>query len=250
MPQPVTVLVHGVPETAAIWNTLTPLLEPARVIRLSPPGFGAPIPTGFSATAEEYRLWLISELEKFDHPVNIVGHDFGGIHTLNAVVSRPDLVHSWVSDVIGIFDPDYQWHDLAQTWQTPGAGEDAIAEMMNVPHRDRTANLIGRGLATQVAPEVAEGMNTTMGECILQLYRDTAQPAMANLGKALDKAAARPGLSIFATDDHWVGTDHQRHRTAQRAGAQTAMLDGLGHWWFTENPDTAATVLNNFWRAL
>lgn len=64
MPDPSTVLVHGVPETAAIWNTLTPLLEPQRVIRLSPPGFGAPIPIRFTATAEECRHWLISELEK------------------------------------------------------------------------------------------------------------------------------------------------------------------------------------------
>lgn len=245
-----TVLVHGVPETAAIWNNVLPLLKPKHVIRLSPPGFGAPVPAGFTATAEEYRLWLISELEELDHPVDIVGHDFGGIHTLNAVMSRPDLVRSWVCDVIGIFDPDYHWHELAQTWQTPGAGEDAIVEMMDVPHRERTANLIGRGLATQLAHDIAEGMNTTMGQCILKLYRDTAQPAMAALGEGLGRAAARPGLSIFATNDHWVGTDHQRHRASQLAGAQTAILDGLGHWWFTENPGTSAAVLNDFWRAL
>lgn len=250
MPATTTVLVHGVPETAQIWNTLVPLLEPPRVVRLSPPGFGTTIPTGFTATAEEYRLWLISELERFDHPVDIVGHDFGGIHTLNVVMSRPDLVRSWVCDVIGIFDPDYHWHDLAQTWQTPGAGEAAIAQMMDVPHEDRTANLISRGLASQVAHHVAQGMDTTMGECILKLYRDTAQPTMAIAGENLERAAARPGLSILPTDDHWVGTDQQRRRAAQRAGAQTAVLDGLGHWWFTENPDTAATVLNDFWRAL
>lgn len=112
-----------------------------------------------------------------DHPVSIVGHDFGGIHDLDAVMSRPDLVYSWVPDVIGIFDPDYRWHDLAQTRQTPRAGEDA--------YRD-------------------DG-GPTMGECILQLYRDTAQPTMVNLVKDLDRAAAGSGLSIFATDDHGVG---------------------------------------------
>jgi len=250
MQETTTVLVHGVPETEPIWDTLVPLLDAERIVRLSPPGFGAPLPAGFTATADEYRLWLIGELERFDHPVNVVGHDFGGIHTLNVVMSRPDLVRSWVCDVIGIFDPDYHWHDLAQTWQTPGAGEAAIAQMMDVPHADRTANLISRGLASQVAHHVAEGMNTTMGECILQLYRDTAQPAMAILGGNLERASARPGLCILPTDDHWVGTDDQRDRAAHRAGARTAILDGLGHWWFAENPDTAATVLNDFWRGL
>ena len=250
MQETTTVLVHGVPETEPIWDTLVPLLDAERIVRLSPPGFGAPLPAGFTATADEYRIWLISELERFGHPVNVVGHDFGGIHTLNVVMSRPDLVRSWVCDVIGIFDPDYHWHDLAQTWQTPGAGEAAIAQMMDVPHADRTANLISRGLASQVAHDVAEGMNTTMGECILKLYRDTAQPAMAILGGNLERASARPGLCILPTDDHWVGTDDQRDRAAHRAGARTAILDGLGHWWFAESPDTAATVLNDFWRGL
>jgi pimeloyl-ACP methyl ester carboxylesterase len=248
MDETTTVLVHGVPETAPIWDTLVPLLERERVVRLSPPGFGAPVPTGFTATAEEYRLWLISRLEEFPHPVDIVGHDFGGIHTVNVVMSRPDLVRSWVSDVIGIFDPAYRWHELAQTWQTRGSGEDAIAQMMGVSHDDRTANLVARGLSRDVAHAVAEGMNNTMGDCILRLYRDTAQPAMATLGRNLEKAAARPGLSIFASDDHWVGTDDQRHRTAHRAGARTEVLDGLGHWWFAENPHAGAAALNNFWR--
>jgi len=55
-----------------------------------------------------------------------------------------------------------------------------------------------------------EGQNAAMGECILRLYRDAAQPAMAELGRNLERAAARPGLSIIATEDHLVGTDEQR----------------------------------------
>ena len=39
-----------------------------------------------------------------------------------------------------------------------------------------------------------EGQNAAMGECILRLYRDAAQPAMAELGRNLERAAARPGL--------------------------------------------------------
>jgi hypothetical protein len=42
-------------------------------------------------------------------------------------MTRPDLLRSWATDAIGVFDPDYVWHDLAQTWQTPGAGEEAMA---------------------------------------------------------------------------------------------------------------------------
>jgi pimeloyl-ACP methyl ester carboxylesterase len=245
-----TALVHGNPETSAVWDTLLPLLEPTHIVRLSPPGFGAPVPAGFSATFEEYRLWLIGELEKLDQPVDIVGHDFGGSHVMNVVMSRPDLVRSWVCDTIGIFDEDYQWHDLAQTWQTPGVGEEAIERMVDASLEDRTADLVGLGMRHDVAQHVAEGQNAAMGDSILKLYRDTAQPMMATVGRHLENAAARPGLSIMTGDDYRVGTDDQRRRAAHRAGAQLEVLDGLGHWWFSQDPERAAKILNTFWSGL
>src|SRR6202012_6201020 len=55
-------LVHGTPETAAVWDRLAPLLDHGPVVRLSPPGFGAPVPPRFTATAEEYRGWLVSRV--------------------------------------------------------------------------------------------------------------------------------------------------------------------------------------------
>ncbi|MEV8406815.1 alpha/beta hydrolase [Streptomyces niveus] len=107
------VLVHGLPETSAVWE---PLLEELvklghrDVVRLSPPAFGAPWPDGFSATVEGYQDWLVGELSAFGAPVDLVGHDFGGVHAVNVAISRPDLLHSWVSDVAGVFEPDYVWH--------------------------------------------------------------------------------------------------------------------------------------------
>ena len=244
------VLVHGNPETSAVWDTLVPLLDRTDILRLSPPGFGAPIPDGFTATFEEYRVWLVDELDKLEQPVDIVGHDFGGSHVMNAVMSRPDLVRSWVCDTIGIFDEDYQWHDLAQIWQAPGAGEDAIARMVNSTVEARTADLVELGMRYDVAQHVAEGQNDVMGDCILKLYRDTAQPTMKTVGRNLEAAAARPGLSIMTGEDHRVGTDDQRRRAARRAGAQLEYLDGLGHWWFSQDPDRAAKVLSAFWACL
>ena len=243
-------LVHGNPETAAVWNRLAPLLDRGPVVRLSPPGFGAAVPPGFTATVEEYRRWLIAELENLEQPVDLVGHDWGGGHVVNVAMTRPDLVRSWVCDVIGLFDQDYRWHDLGQVWATPGAGEDAVAAMIDPPVADRAAALVQRGMHEDVALLVAEGQNAAMGECILRLYRDAAQPAMAELGRNLERAAARPGLSIIATEDHLVGTDEQRRRASARAGAQIAELEGLGHWWFTQDPQQGAAAINHFWAGM
>src|ERR1700685_3636211 len=83
-------LVHGNPETAAVWDRLAPLLDRGPVVRLSPPGFGAPVPPGFTPTVEEYRRWLVAELEGFKRPVDLVGHDWGGAHGMNVVMTRAE----------------------------------------------------------------------------------------------------------------------------------------------------------------
>ncbi|MEK6441984.1 alpha/beta fold hydrolase [Pseudonocardia sp. T1-2H] len=245
------VLVHGNPETAAVWDLLVPLLEPSPVVRLSPPGFGAPVPEGFGATMPEYRDWLIGEIEALDAgPVDLVGHDWGGGHVLNVAMARPDLLRSWVSDIVGVFDPEYVWHDLAQVWQQPGVGEQAVAQMAAAPVAARAANLADRGMAPAVADRVAAGFDEAMAQSILRLYRSAAQPALAEAGRDLEKAAQRPGLAIMPSEDFRVGTEEQRHRAAARAGARVECLDGLGHWWMAEDPKRGAEALNRFWASL
>ena len=124
MPPTPAVFVHGNPETAAIWDPIAQELD-REIIRLSPPGFGNPVPAGFEVSVIGYREWLIDELTQLGEPVDLVGHDWGGAHVVGVAMTRPDLLRSWASDTLGIFEPDYVWHELAQTWQTPGAGESA-----------------------------------------------------------------------------------------------------------------------------
>lgn len=244
------VLVHGNPETDAIWDPLVEALGRADVARLSPPGFGAPLPGDFPATFIAYRDWLEAELERFDAPVDLVGHDWGGAHVVNAVMHRPELVRSWTSDVVGLFDPEYVWHDMAQVWQTPGAGEDVIAAMIGSSLADRTAQLAGFGIPEDIAARLAAGQGPEMGRAILALYRSAVQPAMAEAGRDLGNAAARPGLSLLATDDPFIGVTDTRRRAADRAGARTAVLDGLGHWWMVQDPARGAQALTDFWASL
>ncbi|MEY4081211.1 MAG: hypothetical protein RL430_1641, partial [Actinomycetota bacterium] len=55
------VFVHGNPETPAIWSDLIAELRRRGIEDLvthTPPGFGAPAPSGWGATQPEYRDWL------------------------------------------------------------------------------------------------------------------------------------------------------------------------------------------------
>jgi pimeloyl-ACP methyl ester carboxylesterase len=244
------VFVHGNPETDAVWDPLLAQLGRDDVVRLSPPGFGAPVPPGFAGTVDAYRDWLVAELEALGRPVDLVGHDWGGAHVVNVALARPDLLRSWATDAIGIFDPGYVWHPLAQTWQGRD-GERAIAERFGGTRTERTLGMIARGMADgAVASRIAAAQDETMGRAVIALYRSAAQPAMAYRGRSLERAAARPGLCLLATEDHAVGTEAQRRRAAARAGAGVATLEGLGHWWLLQNPAAGAAELERFWRTV
>ncbi|WP_018332546.1 alpha/beta fold hydrolase [Actinomycetospora chiangmaiensis] len=246
------VLVHGNPESAAIWDPLVAELARAGVedvVRLSPPGFGVPLPDDFPATVTAYRDWLIGELERFDRPVDLLGHDWGGGHVVTALLRRPELVRSWADDALGLFEPDYVWHDLAQTWQTPGDGEASLDRMFGGTPGQRAERMESRGIGRAEALQIAGVQGEDMKRAVLALYRSATQPVMAEIGRDLPTLAARPGLAILATADHFVGSEELRRRAAERAGADVAVLDELGHWWMTEDPARAARVLTAFWRA-
>ncbi len=244
------VLVHGNPETDAIWGPMLEALGRDDVVCLSPPGFGARLPDGFGATYLDYRGWLEGELERFDEPVDLVGHDWGGGHVMTVAMHRPELLRSWATDVIGLFDTDYVWHDLAQVWQTPGAGEELVDTMMGGTAQERAGQWAEVGIPLDIATSIAKAQGPEMGRAILALYRSAAQPVLAEVGSGLESAAAKPGLSLLATEDTYVGTDEMRRRAAQRAGARTEVLDGLGHWWMMQDPSRSAAVLNAFWESL
>jgi pimeloyl-ACP methyl ester carboxylesterase len=247
------VLVHGNPETVAVWDPLVASLAEAGitdVVPLAPPGFGAPVPPGFEATVDGYRDWLIAELERLDGPVDLVGHDWGGGHVATALMARPELVRSWANDVLGVFEPDYVWHELAQAWQTPEVGEAHVAAMLGGTPVAKAERMVGLGIDREVADRLAAGQDETMQACVLRLYRDAVQPAMARRGEALERLRARPGLAILATEDHFTGDEAMRRRAAERAGAQVAVLQGLGHWWMVQDPNRSVGVLTAFWAGL
>jgi pimeloyl-ACP methyl ester carboxylesterase len=242
--------VHGNPETSAVWGPLLGQLDRDDVVCLSPPGFGAPLHRGFDPTMTAYRDWLIARLEAFRHPVDLVGHDWGGGHVLNVAMARPDLIRSWVSDAAGLLDPEYEWHPLARIWQTPGDGEQLVETMFTAPLEQRITAMRDLGIASPVAERLAAGQDEQMGRAILALYRSADKPALAAAGRHLSTAAARPGLVISPTDDDTTGSEQSRRRVAKLAGAEVAVLAGVGHWWMVQDALQGARALTEFWSRL
>ena len=239
------VLVHGNPETEAIWGPLRTELGRDDIITLSPPGFGSALPQDFDTTSDGYLAWLALELEQLDGPIDLVGHDWGGGHVVRLAMTRPDLIRSWCTDIIGIFSHDYVWHDAAQSWQGPD-GEAAVQSMIDLSDADWAAVFAQLGMGESVAHKVAPWVNSEMGQAILGLYRSAAQPVIGNLGDDLQAASQRPGLCIVATQDTYTGGEKIHRQAAEKCAADVAVLDGLGHWWMCEDPTRSAEVLNTW----
>ena len=245
-----TAFVHGVPETSAIWQPLVAALASkgeTDVELLSPPGFGVPLPEGFEPTRSGYANWLTAQLERLGGNVDLVGHDWGAGHVLGALDLRPDLIRSWATDCAGLVHPDYVWHEMAQVWQTPAAGEQVVAEMVGVESATRAAGFVEFGMPAAIAAEVAAHQTEDMGRAILALYRSGAQPVMSELGARLTATSLPPGLVLMPTEDPYVGPLANTLALAEALSAPVHRLEGRGHWWMFEELDGVADALLQHW---
>jgi alpha/beta superfamily hydrolase len=146
--------------------------------------------------------------------------------------------------------PDYEWHTNAKQWQTPEVGEKAVADMVSTSESDFVAFFSSLGMTADIAGQVKRGINDEMARCILELYRDAAQPRMTELGRQFIAAAPANGLVIVATNDHFAGPVENMTQIAAQVNAKTATIADAGHWWMCEQPQFAASMLRQHWRSV
>ena len=231
--------VHGVPDTARLWDPIRSFLSRTDVVAHNMPGFDAPLPDGFGATNNEYAAWLIARIEEIGERVDIVGHDWGSRLVQRIVFLRPDLIRTWTCGGAPQ-DPEYVWHATAQIWQTPGAGEELMERM--TPDVI-AATLAPQGLGEEAAREVASHVDDLMKDCILKLYRSAKN--VSTDWQALEGDYG-PGLVIWGADDPYSSPDFGS-RIAGRTGAKSVTLEGCQHWWPSERPKEVAALLEELW---
>ncbi len=236
------VLVHGVPETADLWDDVRERLDQPS-IALQLPGFGCPRPDGFSATKDAYAEWVADEIRKIDEPVDLVGHDWGGGFSVRVGQRYPELVRSWVTDVAGVVHPDYVWHDFAQIWQTEGAGEEFWQGQLAAGTEAATATYQLFGLDEKGAAKLGAMADETMADCILPLYRSATPNPHADWPDSYVKSQ-KPCLVINPTGDPFTSAN-RAPEVAEVFGARLANLES-GHFWPMEKPDEGAAILNEF----
>lgn len=234
--------LHGVPDTPRLWSPLLRALGPEAAGALTPamPGFGCPLPAGFSCTKEAYADWLIGQLEAAGGGVDLVGHDWGALLAVRVASLRPDLIRTWaVTNALP--DPAYRWHSTARMWQTPLLGEFSMA--MVRPRALRVA-LIKGGMPADLAATEAQHVDKTMRQAILRLYRSAVHVG-AEWGSDL-RALPKRGLVWWGADDPFVDLA-TAERFCARWGVPLTVERGAGHWACAERPEAFAAALRTHW---
>ena len=242
---PTKLFLHGVPDTPSMWDPLIAELGLSSDAYRAPamPGFIAPAPAGFSSTNEAYVDWYISEIEKAhaqSGPVDLVGHDWGAIITVRVASLRPDLVRTWcVANALP--HPDYKWHSMARTWQTPVLGE----LIMAVTRKEALCkSLHAQGIPADLASKEASHWSPHMRKAILRLYRSaktTGQdwwPETKNLPER--------GMVFWGVDDPYVPVEIA-DKFCAATGAKLIKQEQTGHWSIVERADVLADALKVHW---
>lgn len=233
------VFVHGVPDTHRVWDEVLPLLDRSDVVALDLPGFAVE-PGPAEPTKEFYATWLTAQLEAVGEPVDLVGHDWGGMLCVRVASARPDLVRTLTFGGSPV-DEAYVWHPAAQLWQTPEVGEQVMAG--TTPETMAPA-LETQGLTPAQAAACAAGIHDEMKRCILALYRSAVHVG-DEWAPGLD-GFDRPALALFGAGDLAVPTE-VGERMSARMGGRLVVLD-CGHWWPLERPAEVAAELTRLWR--
>ncbi|MEL6663317.1 MAG: alpha/beta hydrolase [Pseudomonadota bacterium] len=243
----VRLLIHGVPDSPAVWGPLIKALGAEAPIEAPAlPGFHDPLPSGFHPNKDSYANWVVSEMERLHAatgPVDLVGHDWGALLVLRAASLRPELVRSWaISNAM--IDPDYSGHTIARAWATPVLGEIVMALTRKAA---LAKSLAENGLPEDIAQKEAAAWNPSMRRCILGLYRSAVGLRFSGDWVTRLEDLPERGLVLWGETDPYVplkfGTAF-----AERHGVPFHLEPDAGHWAIAERAESIAEALKTHWQ--
>lgn len=234
------VFIHGVPDTVHVWDSVFSQLARTDLLALELPGFDTAVPAGFSASKEEYIDWIIRKLEEIGDPVDLIGHDWGCLLTARVASLRPDLVRTWAAGS-GPVSAGYEWHALANIWQTPGKGEQWMRELDPGEFSQQLQKL---GVPAEIAPAMAARVDERMKQVILSLYRSALhvgqewQPELAKI--------TSPGLVFWGEHDEACPIRFAGELADDTHAERVLKLD-CGHWTPLQKSREVAEALTAHW---
>ena len=242
--QPVLFL-HGNPDSGYMWSGVIERMGGGfRCIAPDLPAFGrSGVPTTFDPSLDGMANFLeeIGAAVGISAPVDLVGHDFGGIFGLAWAIRNPARVRRLVLTNTQFF-PDYRWHILARIWRTPVLGELSMATM----NRAAFGLLMRRGspsLSEAHLRETYAWVTPCMKRMVLRLYRATDPANFVAWQTGFDRLMRGvPSCVLWGDRDPYI-----EPRFADRFGAREVHhFAEYGHFLPVEAPGEVAGRLRAF----
>ncbi|HEY9350141.1 MAG TPA: alpha/beta hydrolase [Acidothermales bacterium] len=265
---PAAMLLHGVPETAAMWRDLLAELGSDRIV-LAPdlPGLGSSELRGpYDARTVAARIAALA-LHELDAPVDIVGHDWGGVVGLTLAASRPDLVRRLV-----VLNAAYRYVDLRAAWHLPTASLPGLPELaFRVGGRSLVGQVIRVGWHADrpVAPDLLAHYQDAYADpqriaAMLGYYRDNFRPRAAAAlrgvaGRARSAPATvdarrrspgprMPSLVVWGALDPVLPESVRASVVRDLGDCRCVVIPHAGHFVLEEAPETAIPAIAAFLR--
>jgi pimeloyl-ACP methyl ester carboxylesterase len=246
---PVTpaLLLHGIPQTALVWRHLGPELAVDRVV-LAPDLKGL----GSSEIAPPYDVATLTAelaalvLREVDGPVDVVGHDWGGVLALGLAGTRPELVRRLV-----VINAPYHTVDLLHAPHMPFFALPVLPELaLRAAGRRVVPGLLRWGWGAGNAPPAV------VVDAYVQAYADPARHG-AMLGyyraamrhpRRLPDVPAERKLVIWGAADRVLPVGRVGTSVATDLGPDTTLvtLPGVGHWPIEEAPELVRRTVTDF----
>ncbi|SDO30770.1 Short-chain dehydrogenase [Lentzea jiangxiensis] len=251
---PTVVLVHGYPDTHAVWNRVAALLEgDFRVVTYDVRGAGA---STAPSTQDGYRLgrlaadlFAVIDAVSPGEPVHLVGHDWGSIQSWEAVTTPGARIATFTSISGPCLDHMGHWsrgglslahlRQFVRSWYIGAFHVPVLAPLFwRLYLARRWGDVLRRleGVRTEPAPTIAS--DAVNG---LSLYRANIRPVMRS---PRQRRAPMPVQVVQPTRDRYIRTeplDLERWVPSLRRRRIAA-----GHWAPLTHPEQLARMISEF----
>jgi len=238
-------LLHGNPDSSLVWRgVMARLADRFDCVAPDLPGYGHSVaPPQFDYGLDSMARWvdeLVTALN-LPTPLNVAGHDFGGVYALAWTATRPQRVRRIAISNI-VFSADYRWHLWARIWRTPLLGE---LSLLALSPRSARASLKRSSprLPDAYFDETYGLVTPAVKRRILRLYRTLTPAAFAPWRPRVEAALAQVPLAVLWGDgDPYVADAWADDLPAQRVRHFAA----AGHWLPVVEPQATADALAEF----
>jgi len=243
-PKGTVLLLHGFPETLYAWKDISVALgDDFEVHSFDWPGFGLssrPPADQFSYAPRDYARVLTEYIEKAGidrSKLTIYATDIGALPALLAALEKPDIASTIVVGDFAPFNRPEFMHERLQRLKTKPSSDVARAEL-NAGRDEVIQNAFTRGLpeashyelSTEFKEDMARGWGhgeITSADAFYHYYSHFTRDQdflEANL-----KRLKTPVKVVWGSDDPYIKKE-MGAEFAQRAGAELALLPGIGHY--------------------